>query len=238
MNGWKATKQVRMQSMLGKLIANEGMETPARIIGVVRSVHNSDLGAPQEPEVYFSELQHRTEATFLVLRTKGDADPTAAVRRAIAKFDPGAALYDVQRMDRRVAASLKLRRFVVFLLNGMGLMGMVLAVMGLYGSLAHLVELRRREIGIRVAIGATQSQVVRMVIASAGIVVTLGFVAGALGAVITGQAVRGQLFGVQLTDAAIWMGVLAAFLTAAAVSAYVPASRAARIDPSVALRHD
>jgi putative ABC transport system permease protein len=223
---------------VGKLIGSGGASTPARIIGVVGSVRNRDLGGPHEPEVYYPELQERTESTYLVLRTKGDVDPTVAVRRAIAKLDPGVALYDVRPMGERVAASLKLRRFVAFLLNGLAITGLVLAVVGLHASLAHLVELRRREIGIRLALGAMQSQVVRMILARGGIVVASGLVAGTLGAVIAGLAVRSQLFGVELTDAVTWMSVLGALLIAAIFSACFPAWRAARIEPAVALRHE
>jgi putative ABC transport system permease protein len=223
---------------IGKLIGSGGPGTPASIIGVVGSVHNGDLGGPREPEVYFPELQDRTEATYLVLRTRGDVDPTAAVRKAIAKFNPGAALYDVRPMDQRVAGSLQLRRFVAFLLNGLAVTGMLLAVVGLYGSLAHLVEIRRREIGIRVALGARQLRIVRMILARGAIIVASGLAAGVAGAVVAGVAVRNQLFGVQLTDAEAWAGVLAAILAAAAISACLPAWRAARIDPSIALRDE
>jgi ABC-type antimicrobial peptide transport system permease subunit len=134
------------------MIAVGGAE-PAQIIGVVGSVHNSDLGGPREPEVYFPEFQERTVETYLILRTSANLDPTAAVRKAIAKLDPTAALYDVRWMDDRVAASLQMRRFIAFLLNGLALMGLMLAFAGLYGLLSHLVELRQREIGIRMALG-------------------------------------------------------------------------------------
>jgi putative ABC transport system permease protein len=116
--------------------------------------------------------------------------------------------------------------------------GMLLAVVGLYASLAHLVELRQREIGIRVALGALQFQIVRMILARAGIVVAVGLVLGAVGAVGAGLAVESQLFGVRLTDAAAWIGVLGVILIAAAIPACFPAWRAARIEPSVALRHE
>jgi putative ABC transport system permease protein len=141
-------------------------------------------------------------------------------------------------MDERVAESLKLRRFVAFQLNGLAITGMVVAVVGLYASLAHLVVLRRREIGIRLALGAMQSQVVRTILARGGIVVASGLVAGTLGAIIAGLAVRSQLFGVELTDAVTWISVLGALLIAAIFSACFPAWRAARIEPSVALRHE
>ncbi len=223
---------------IGKLIGSAGPGTPAQIIGVVGSVHNSGLGGPREPEVYVPELQERSSSTYLVLRTNDDVDPSGAVRKIIAKLDAGVALYDVQTMDERVAESLQLRRFVAFLLNGLAVAGLVLAVVGLYGSLAHLVELRRREIGIRVALGAMQSQIVQMILARGGIVVASGLVAGTLGAVFAELAMQSELFGVQLTDAAAWIGVLGTILIAASISAWFPAWRAARIDPSVALRHE
>jgi hypothetical protein len=136
------------------------------------------LGEPQEPEVYYPELQERTEATYLVLPPRGDVDPIPAVRRAIAKFNPGVVLYDVRPMDWRVAESLRLRRFVASLLNGLAVTGMFLAIVDLYGSLARLVEIRRREIVIRIALGAQQSKIVRMLLARGGIVVASGLVVG------------------------------------------------------------
>ena len=226
------------QEPLGKLIGSAGSGTGASIIGVVGSVHNSDLGGPREPEVYYSELQERTEATYLVLRTKRAVDPTGTVRKAIAKLNPGVALFDVRRMDQRVSDSLRLRRFIAILLNGLAVAGMLLAVVGLYAALAHSVELRQREIGIRVALGALQFQIVRMILARAGMVVASGLVVGAVCAVVAGLAVESQLFGVRLTDVAAWIGVLGAMLMAAAISACLPAWRAARIEPSVALRHE
>jgi putative ABC transport system permease protein len=223
---------------IGKPIGSGGSGTPARIIGVVGSVHNADLGGPYQPEVYFPELQERAESTYLVLRMNRDLDPSAAVRGAIAKFDPGVALYDASTMNARVADSLKLRRFVAFLLTGLAFAGMVLAVVGLYGSLAHLVELRQREIGIRLALGASQARILRMVLTCTAMVVAAGFIAGSLFAVMAGLTVRSQLFGVHLSDPTSWISVLAAILTSAAIPASLPAWRATRIDPSIALRHE
>jgi ABC-type antimicrobial peptide transport system permease subunit len=196
------------------------------------------LGGPGEPEVYYPALQERTDSMYLVLRTKGDIDPASAVRQAIAKLDPAVALYDVQFMQDRVAKSLKLRRFIAGLLNGLAGTGFLLAIVGLYGSLAHLVELRQREIGIRVALGATRARIVQIILTRGAIVVAAGLIIGAFAANFAAQAIRSQLFGVGLTDVEIWLSVLGAMLIAGAVSAYLPAWRAARIDPSVALRHE
>lgn len=223
---------------VGKPIGSGGPGTPARIVGVVGSVHNRDLGGPREPEVYYPELQERSEATYLLLRTNGRTDPTAAARRILSRLNPGVALFDVRFMDERVAESLRLRRFVALLLNGLALTGLLLAAVGLYGALAHTVELRRREIGIRIALGARRSQIVRMTLARAGIIVAFGAAAGAAGAIAAGSAVRSQLFGVKLTDAASSVFVFAAILISAGVAASFPAWRAAAVDPASALRQE
>jgi predicted permease len=223
---------------VGKHIASGGSNTLATIVGVVASVHNGDLGGPPEPEVYYPEFQERTESTYLVLRTNNDLNPTSAVRQAIAKLNPGAALYDVKFMDQRIAASLELRRFIAYLLNGLALTGLLLAIVGLYGSLAHLVELRQREIGIRLALGATRSRVVQLILTRGLIIVTLGLTAGTIGAIFAGRAIQTQLFGAHLTDPSAWLTVLFTILFAGSIAAYFPAWRAARIDPAIALRHE
>src|SRR5262249_50190841 len=120
---------------IGKEIGSGGAGTPARIIGIVGSVHNSDLVGPRKPQVYYPDFQDGLQSTYLGLRMKNDAVPSAAVRHTIAKIDPSVALYDVQCMDIRVSESLSLRRFVAFLLNGLALTGIGLAVVGLYASL-------------------------------------------------------------------------------------------------------
>jgi len=223
---------------IGKPIGSGGAEHPARIIGVVGSVQNGALGGPLQPQVYCSELQERTEVMYLVLRTNGDVDPTAAARKTLAQLDSAVALFDVHPMEERVAASIDLRRFVAFLLNGLAVTGLLLAAVGLYGVLAHLVELRRREIGIRMALGASQPQIVRITLAHGGLVVAFGLLAGAAGAFAAGLAVKSQLFGVDLTDAPAGILALGIILVSAAVAASFPAWRAARIDPAIALHHE
>lgn len=197
------------------------------IIGVVGSVHNSDLGGPRDPEVYYSEFQQRAEAMYLTLRMKSDVDPTAAVRKGIARLDPGAALWDVQWMQERLDASLELRKFVAFLLDGLALIGLLLAVIGLYGSLAQLVELRRREIGIRMAMGAGKPQIVRLISTRGAAVVGLGLLVGGFGAAFAAEQ-----------DAGSWIAVVLAIGTAGGIAIYLPARRASQTDPATALRHN
>ncbi len=233
-----ARRYFRGEDPVGRFIASGGMETPARIIGVVGNVHNSSLGGPGEPEIYFPALQDHAVTIYLVLRTSGDSDPTARVRKTISGLDSSTSLYEVQSMQSRVDGSLKMRGFIASLLDGLAGVGLVLAIVGLYGSLAHLVQLRQREIGIRVALGAMQWQVLRMILIRAAAVVATGVLIGAFGAVMAEQSVKSQLFGVQLTDLVTWLEVIGGICAASAVSAWIPAWRAGRIEPSQALRNE
>jgi putative ABC transport system permease protein len=183
-------------------------------------------------------LQERAQSIYLVLHMKGRTDPSAAVRHAVAKFDPGVALYDVGFMDSRVADSLNLRRFTAFLLNALAIAGMILAAVGLYGSLAHLVELRRREIGVRIALGSTRAGILRLILVRALVVVAAGLAVGSILALIAGFGVRAQLFGVTVTDPVAGVLMLGAIVGIAAASISLPAWRAASIDPVTALRHE
>ncbi len=226
------------ENPIGKEIASGGMKPPARIIGIVGDVQNSDLGEAPAPEIYYPELQQRSESMYIVLRSAGGTDPTAEVRRAIEKLDPNVALYDVRSLEDRVSHSLRLRGFIAVLLNAFAFAGLLLAGVGLYGSLAHLVELRHREIGIRAALGASRSQVARIIVSRGGIVAGCGLAGGLALAILAERLIRSQLFGVGVTDEATWGAVLVAILPAAGIALSIPTWRATRIDPSTALREE
>ncbi len=224
---------------IGKMVANNALrDKAARIAGVVSDVDTDQLGGAHKPEIYWPVPQRHISAMYLAVRTKGAIDITSAVREQVAQVDRHVALFDVATMTERIAQSLKLRRFIAVLLNGFAILGLMLASLGLYGSLAHLVELRRREIGIRIALGAVWQDVVRIVALQGGMVIAGGILMGMVGAMFAGRLVRSQLFGVETYDAATWVTVLAMLLLAAATAAWLPTRRAMRIQPMEALRDE
>ncbi len=226
------------ENPVGQWIASGGMENPAQIIGVVGGVHNGSLDSDRKPEVYFPELQKRSEAMYFVVRTQTDIDVTDAVRRAIAGIDPAVALFDVAPMRDRIADSLNMRRFIAFLLSTFALAGMLLAAVGLYSSLAHLVVIRRREIGIRVALGAMQSRIVGLIVGRGALVIAGGIACGIGGSLAAGHLIRSQIYGIETAATVSWMIVFGAALSISAVALWFPARSAARIDPSTALREE
>ncbi len=224
---------------IGKQIGVGGeRDRPSRVIGVVANVENNQLGGPHKPEIYSPDPQELSSSMYLVVRTKNDVDITSAVRDQVAALDPKIAIFDVGTMDHRIAESMKLRRFIAALLNGFGGIGLLLAALGLYGSLAHLVEIRRREIGIRMALGALWQDVVRSVVIQGAFVITAGVLMGIAGATFAGTLVRNQLFGVKTSDTVTWCAVSGILALAAAIAAWVPAWRAVRIQPMEALREE
>lgn len=229
----------RGQDPIGKQIGVGGeRDRPSRIIGIVANVENSQLGGPHKPEIYAPDPEEMSSAMYLVARLRNDADITPAVRTQVAGLDPNVALFDVATMSERIEQSVKLRRFIAVLLNAFGGIGLLLAALGLYGSLAHLVELRRREIGIRIALGALWQDVVRAVLVHGVFVTGAGILIGIVGAMFAGRLIRNQLFGVTTSDTLAWCAVLGMLGVAAALAAWLPASRAARVQPIEALRDE
>jgi putative ABC transport system permease protein len=229
---------------IGKLVANNGRgftgsrDHPATIIGVVGSVANRDLARSVLPAIYVPATQMSRSAMFLVARTKGDIDITSAVRNTLRNMDNTVALFDVETMSARILDSVKLRQFVAWLLNSFALAGILLAALGLYGMLAHLVELRRREIAIRMALGASASSV-RSLVARDGLSIALtGVIPGAVLSFVAVRATRTFLFGISMLDAWTIVATALAVLALALAASWIPVLRAARINALAALREE
>ncbi len=213
------------------------------IVGVVGDTRWQGPGVESTPEFYLPMAQippdgwEWTERVMTIIaRTNGD--PTtlvSAVRGAVATVDSGLPVYDIATMSERLGRSLAQSRFNTFLLTALGAIGLVLAVIGLYGVLAYLVAQRSHEIGIRMALGATARDVLVLIARQGMTLVLAGIAVGSLAAVLTTGLLRGLLFGVTTTDPLTFIGVAVVLVVAGVMASIIPARRATRVDPTRAL---
>ena len=210
----------------------------AEIVGVAGDVRGA-LDARPNDDIYVHYPQGRSVNQMdLVLRSAGAGDAAAAVRSAIAAIDRDQPVYHIRSMESLVAVSLAARRFQMLLLALFAAFAGTLAAVGLYGLLAYTVQARTKEIGIRTALGATHGQVSAMVLRQALRMTATGVLAGVIGSFALTRLLAGLLYGVRPTDPLIFAAVSLLLLAVAAAAGYLPARRAARIDPMITLRHD
>jgi predicted permease len=213
-----------------------------RIVGVVgdEKFHGPAAAAP--PAVYLPVAQAPSAngGYVLMVRTGGD-DPAvlgSAVRGAVHEIDPQLAVFGIEPLDRTLARSVSQRRFVMLLLVLFAGLALVLAAVGVYGVLAYGVSQRRREIGIRLALGAQPGAVRREVVGQGLFLAATGVALGIAGAAALARTLESMLFGVQPTDAATFVVVAAFLLLVSLCASYLPARQATRIDPMIALRSE
>jgi putative ABC transport system permease protein len=189
------------------------------------------------PEAYISYYQSPRGSMMVMLRTASDPaslGPTA--RRVLAEMMPGAPVYDMQPMSDRVAASLSYARFSTMLLALFGLVALALATMGTYGVISFGVAQRTREIGIRVALGAPRGDLLRMIVRQGMLLALVGGAAGVIVALAATRVLRSFLFNVLPSDPATFGAIIAILALAVLAATWIPARRAASVDPSEALR--
>lgn len=221
---------------LGQQIRYEN-EEPRNVIGVVHDVRTYAVDMTPGPQVYIPYSQTWLIPQQLVVRT--DGNPTtviSALRRQIRAVDARASAEDIQPLSEYVASSIAQPRFEVWLLAIFGGCGLVLTIVGMAGVVAYAVSQRRREIGIRIALGANRRNVIRTVMAPSLVAVAIGLSIGLGAALALGQFARAFLFEIQPHDPITLSAVVAVLGTTALVSAWLPARRATRIDPILALR--
>jgi putative ABC transport system permease protein len=215
--------------------------TFATIVGVVSDIRNMGPIAEPQPEMYWAYRQGASGSTFfpLMIRTKGDPSAvSAAAIKAIRAIDPTVAVGDVQPMTDVIARSLGRPRFYFSLLGSFAAVAILLAVAGLYGVLSYTVAQRTRELGIRAALGSPRSQLLRLVALEGVRLVAIGLVLGFLGGAAVTRLMAFMLYGVSPLDFVAWLMSGMVMLTAALLATLVPARRAARADPVVAMRND
>ena len=209
------------------------------VVGLVADVRHDELSAEPRRAMYQPFAQEPVPFGFIVVRTSGDATSLVqSVREVIRTIDPTLALYDVATMDERVERSVGGRRFSMLLIMSFALVALVLSAVGLYGVLAYIVGERTREIGIRMALGAAAVDVLRMVMRQSGAIVALGIGLGLAGALAIGPLLAAGLYGVTAHDGLTLVAVPLLIATIAAIATWVPARRAARVDPVEALRDE
>jgi ABC-type antimicrobial peptide transport system permease subunit len=210
-----------------------------QIIGVVGAVRHGTPGEDAQPHVYFPMLQSRERSMYVVVRTAGDAARVGADLRAIVRsMDPAQPVFAVQTMDEYLDRAVEQPRMRATLVGGFASVGLMLAVLGLYGLLVFTVAARTREVGIRMALGARASQIVTFVGRWSFAVTAAGVGVGLTGAVLMTATMQAMLFGVDQLHGRVYAAVALLFALVAVVASVIPAARAARIDPAVALRHD
>jgi putative ABC transport system permease protein len=212
------------------------------IVGVVGDVRYRDLTtalATSEPDVYFPMAQRPSANIQVAVRSPLPPEQlTSAVRRELASLDPAIPLFGIRPLDAMLAEQTAQARFASSVLTVFGAVALVLTAVGLYGVLAFLVAVQRREIGIRIALGAPIRIVVGSIIGHGARLVAIGAVVGLAGAAMATRAIETQLYGVGTRDPAVFIGVTATLFAVALVASLAPARRAARVDPQIALREE
>ena len=214
------------------------------IVGVAGSEHQRSLREDAQIETYVPWDQERTSGLGIVVRTSCPAaasvceppEMTPAIRRIMAAMDSMLVLESVQPVSAIVAKSLARERFLMTLMLGFAIVGLLLAIVGVYGVIAQLVRRRTREMGVRLALGARASQVRWLVVRQGLRLVALGLAAGFVVAFVSGRVLRALLYDISPTDPVTFAAVLATLGAAGLVAAWVPALQASRADPAVTLR--
>ena len=209
-----------------------------RVVGVVADVRHDGPTAPVQPELYMATGQTTNfVGQFLIVRTEGDpaavARDVSAIVRAASR---NAALDQVMTMEGRLTTSLARPRLYAVLLGGFAIFALLIAVIGLFGGLSYAVSQRTREIGVRTALGATPGDIMRLVLTQGTAMTVCGLAVGFGVASATMRYLGGFLFGVEPQDPATFIGVAIGLMAVAIVACAIPARRAARIDPILALR--
>jgi ABC-type antimicrobial peptide transport system permease subunit len=209
------------------------------VIGVVGDVHLMDARTSARGAIYLANARFPMDALDLVVRTSGDgASVVKSLQSIVTALDPALPVYQVTMLDDLVGRALSRDRFTAVLLGAFALVSLLLAAVGIYGVFAGDVAQRRKEIGIRVALGAPSGGVVALVMRRAVTRAVLGVALGATGALLGARAMRSLLFGVGAADPVSFIGVAALLLLVAVGATLVPALRAARVSPLVAIRVD
>lgn len=236
---WPAGDPLGHTFELGTTLGLGGARVGGTVVGVVADIKHSSLADDAPPEIYAAHAQFPVDFMSVVVRSSvppGSLIPV--IRNEVREIDPALPLDQVRTMEERLAASLALPRFYMLLLAIFAAAALILAAVGIYGVLAYAVRQRSNEIGIRRALGAQSADVLRMVVAKAMLLAGGGLFAGLLASFALTRILSGFLYGVGATDPLTFAAVAVLLGGVALLSSLIPARRAARLDPVVALRNE
>ncbi len=208
----------------------------ATVVGIVSNVKYSGIDVTAGDQVYWSMAQAPWLSTFLTIRTAGDVAIASALRQVVAAVDPTVAVSSIKPLDGIIATATAPARFRTILIAAFALVGLAIAAIGLYGIVTYSVSQRTAEIGVRVALGAGPGDVIKLVLREAFAIAAAGVAIGLPAAYATSRTFAALLFGVKPTDLFTYVASAAVLMAVALAASLVPARRAARVDPIVALR--
>jgi predicted permease len=209
------------------------------IIGVVGNVKSDSLETQAVPHIYLSDSQSPSYSSVVYARTAGDPGKIGdAIRHEVQSVDPDVPVFAVRSMEEVIARSMAERRFALEILGFFAVIALLLASIGIYGVMAYTFSQRTHEIGIRIALGAQRQHILRMTLGEGMVLVALGLAGGLFGALLLTQFLRSMLFAVKPTDPVTFIAIAALLTAVALLACYIPAHRATRVDPLVALREE
>jgi putative ABC transport system permease protein len=226
------------QDPLGKRVGfNWDMDGFQTVIGVVADVKHNALDDPENPSIYVALPQRAESGCYVVVRTSVPPESVAsAVRAEIKAIDPNLPVWRVSTMNTLMSASVSGRRLSLNIVGAFGLIGLLLAATGIYGVVSHAAQQRRREFGIRLALGAESTSVLGLVVRQGLTLAVIGAALGLACALAMGGLLRAQLFGIEPSDPATLATVCAGLIVVALVACYLPARRAVKVNPASILR--
>jgi predicted permease len=226
------------ENPLGKFIdIGDGFETPRQIVGVVGDAKSKNLTTAAAPEMYVVNQQRPWQWTSFAIRTNSDPHNLAsAIRRAVWSVDKDVPVNDIKTMEEMIGQTVAEPRFYTIMLTIFAGVALVLATVGVYGVVSYSVSQRTHEIGIRMALGAPQRTIINMVLRQSMMLAMIGVVGGVAGAFLLTRVLSSLLYTVSTTDPLTFVLIPVALAIVVLIASYVPARRASRVDPLIALR--
>ena len=228
------------ESAIGHRVRTSGPNTPWRtVVGVVADIKNAAVDRPAGTELYFPFAQLPRGLSWVVVRTQGEPMSLVnAVRKEIQAVDRALPISDIGSMEDVMSTARSRPRFLTLLLTMFSSLSLILAALGIYGVISYAVAQRTNEIGIRMALGARGGDVIRLVGANGARLALAGTLLGGLGAFALTRVLRGMLFGVSSVDPVTFIAMAGALIAVTLFACYIPARRASRVDPLIALRYE